>query len=180
MTIDDELLIELIKPEQNGKVGKDAPIIRIAGSADIECKLEELDSFYRDHNDVVKKELTYISPDITIIKKIGGKIAIELENDIKWDFGESLRQTKKYKRKFKTKIIIPEEYKRFAPLYENEGIEVYLWKAKRKWQCKRCETITLNESRVPPKCQNKECKNNSKGDFELVGLGGTEFKEFTQ
>lgn len=178
MTIDDELILELIKPDRNGKVGKDAPIIRIVGSGDIEYKLEELDSFYRDHESVIKKEPTYISPDITVIKASGERIAIELENDLKWDFMESLRQVKNYQQKFKTKVIIPKEYERFAPLYKNEDFRVYLWKAKRKWQCLRCGTITDKEGPTQPICGKKDCGNKNRNEFRLVGLKGIKFEEY--
>ncbi|GAH88678.1 unnamed protein product [marine sediment metagenome] len=123
-----------------------------------------------------------MTPDITVtLPKEGGKpIAIEVENDIQWDFGASLRQVKKYQQKFDTRIIIPEVYKRFAPLYKNEGFRVYLWKAKRKWQCKKCGKITPNESRVSPKCTTENCKNKNQHLFDLVGLKDAEIEEFTQ
>ncbi len=181
MTIDDELLIELIKPNRKGRVGNGALIIKIVGTKNIEYQLEHpLD--YQTRDDAYNRRWSVMTPDITVTPPQKGEkqIAIEVENDIQWDFGASLRQVKKYQQKFDTRIIIPEEYKRFAPLYKNEGFRVYLWKAKRKWQCQKCETITLNESRVPPKCSNEECNNKSQNLFDLVGLENAEIKEYPE
>jgi len=108
-----------------------------------------------------------------------GAVAIELENDVKWDFAESLRQMLNYKHQFgDIRVIIPYEYQRFAPLYKNEGFRVWLWQAKRKWKCLRCGTINVNESRVPPQCKNTKCKNKSKDEFDLVGLENADFNEY--
>ena len=41
MTIDDELIYELIKPDRYGKVGKDAFIVKVVGTRKIDSKLEE-------------------------------------------------------------------------------------------------------------------------------------------
>ena len=84
---------------------------------------------------------------------------------------------KKYKGKFNdTRIIIPEQYKRFAPLYKNEGFRVWIWKAKRKWQCLRCGIINEKEGLVPPKC--KKCNNKSRIEFRLVGLKNADVEEY--
>lgn len=178
MTIDDELILELFKPDRYGKVGKDALIVKIVGKRAIYYNLEELHSFYLDTDAVIKKEKTHICPDILIyadITRIQPQIAIELENDIKWDFGESLRQVKKYKGKFSdTRVIIPEEYERFAPLYKNEGFRVYLWKATRVWQCMICGDLTYKEGPIPPKCE--EC--NKHTQHRLVGLEDTDIEEY--
>lgn len=186
MTIDDELIHELIKPDRYGKIGKEALIIKIIRNRKIDCRLEESTHYWKYYkkgilNGIVDdkyKELVKITPDITVYfsDKKRKPIAIELENDVHWDFGESLRQVKKYKGKFPdTMVIIPEEYKRFAPLYK--GFRVYLWKAKRKWQCLRCGTINDKEGPVQPKC--KKCGNKSRNEFRLVGLKDTEFEEYT-
>ena len=88
-----------------------------------------------------------------------------------------MRQIKDYKTKFyDTRIIIPDEYKRFAPLYRNEQFRVYLWKAERKWQCLRCGTETLKEGPVAPQCS--KCNNHSHDGFRLIGLKNTTIEEF--
>jgi hypothetical protein len=178
MTIDDELLLELFKPDRYGKVGKGALIVKIVGRADIGYNLEQSYWFYLDADAVIKKEKTQICPDIVVSGEMG-TIAIELENDIQWDFAESLRQMKNYKHQFADiRVIIPYEYERFAPLYKNEGGRVWLWQAKRKWRCLRCGTINVNESRVPPQCKNGKCKNKSRDEFDLVGLENADFNEY--
>lgn len=193
MTIHDELIRELIKPETDGKVGKGALVVKIVGTRKIKYKLEEQTHYWKffsfgaPPSAMGEKELVKITPDITVtipLQKKEKRIAIELENDIQWDFGESLRQVKKYRGKFlDTRVIIPYEYKRFAPLYKNEGVRVWLWQAKRKWKCLRCETINVNESRVPLKCKGKDkegrkCTNKSRDEFDLVGLENADFNEY--
>jgi hypothetical protein len=184
------LLLELFKPDPyDGNLGKDALIVRdgIVTTCAFDYKLEKpFQPTYRRFSGEVEREYPKIIPDITIIpRKTSKTIAIELENDIKWDFQESLRQLNKYKEMYsETKIIIPREYKRFAPLYIHEGFPVYLWSAKRKWKCRKCHSINLDESRIPPKCKGKDergqpCKNNSREEFDLVGLEDTKFKEYT-
>ena len=174
MTVDDELILALLKPEKDGKVSKEAPIIQIVGSDDIEYKLEQLYSFYRDTESVIKKELTYISPDIVVSGPFGA-VAIELENDVQWDFMESIRQVKDYKHKFgKIVVIIPKEFERFAPLYKNEGFSVYVWKATRKWQCMKCREISRSTETLSPKCS--KCNKYTKHRF--IEIEDAKFEEF--
>jgi hypothetical protein len=199
MTIDDELILELIKPDSRGKVTEKALILAITGTKEIEYKLEESTHYLETYGSGENQETEIIkmTPDITIWKKpekswkavvkdvmkqvvIGPDIgiAVELENDVQWDFQCSLQQVKKYKGKFQyTRIIIPDDFKRFAPLYRNEGFRVYLWKAKRIWQCLRCGKENEKEGPVTPKCSN--CENHSQNEFRLIGLKDTEIKEFT-
>jgi len=183
MTIHDELIIELIKPNRYGEVGDEALIVKVVGNKNIKYSLEEPQD-YQTRDDSVNRRWSIMTPDIMVTIPIEQKqIAIELENDINWDFGESLRQVKKYQQKFSTRVIIPEKYKRFAPLYKNEGIRVWLWKAKRKWQCLRCETINVNESPIPSKCRGKDsegkkCSNKNRNEFDLVGLEDTDVYEY--
>lgn len=179
MTIDDELLLELLKPEKSGRVGKDALIVKVVGTLKIDYKLEEPE-YYQTKNDAIQRTWSIMTPDILVTTQgtQPKQIAIELENDIKWDFGKSLRQVKKYQQKFDTRAIIPYEYERFAPLYKNEGVRVWLWQAERTWKCLRCGTITVNKSRVPPQCKNDKCKNNRRDEFDLVGLENADFNEY--
>ena len=186
MTIDDELICELLKLDQSRKVGEKALILKIFGSKKIEYKLEELvrgtEHYYRDgliqHG--WTEEYVKMTPDIVVcLPEEYKEVALEVENDISWDFQKSLRQVKKYKFKYKdTRVIIPEEYKRFAPLYKNEGFLVYLWKAKRKWQCLRCGTITPKQGPITPKCKNVDCNNKSRDQFILVGLKDADIEEY--
>jgi len=182
MTIDDELLLELIKPDRLGEVGEYPLIVKVVGTRKIKYKLEESPHpRYVRSSGETEREFAKITPDImvTIPHENNRQIAIELENDIHWDFQESLRQIKKYQGRFPdTRVIIPSEYERFAPLYKNEGIRVWLWQARRRWKCLRCGTINVNESRVPPRCRNGKCTNNSRDEFDLVGLENADFNEY--
>lgn len=184
MTIIDELLVELIKPDKFGEIGKNALLAKVVGTSSFTYTLEESKWFRKNYEEKLRtvihrtqKEIM-ISPDIIVkITNTNEQIAVKIENDIKWDFGESLRQAKKYRDKFPdTRIIIPKSNQRYAPLYKNEGLRVFLWSGKRKWKCLRCETVSLNENRVPPRCE--KCNNNSKSDFELVGLENADVNEF--
>jgi hypothetical protein len=69
-------------------------------------------------------------------------------------------------------------YERFAPFFVNEGIQVYLWDAKRNWQCLKCETETAVKGLVSPKCSNPKCKNYKKNEFKLIGLKDTILGKF--
>lgn len=170
MTIDDELLIELFKPDANGKIGENALIVKIVGTTNFEYELEDDISGVFTNQEKGVLDIYIGFPD-----KKGGGINIELENDYAWDFGKSLRKLKKYsKSRGDVRIIIPKKFERFAPLYENEGFRVYLWSAKRKWECLKCGKITLDEGRYP-KCK---CGNKNRSDFELNGLSETEIEEF--
>jgi len=194
MTIDDELILELIKPDESGNIGKEALILKVLKKHEgliIGYKLEESTCYKRSYTEgnertlsTIKTEIIDITPDITIAIHVGKGvrlIAVELENDIQWDFGRSLRQTKRYRENlnfFNTTVIIPQEYRRFAPLYKNERISVYLWKATRKWQCLRCGEIATKEEPITPKCKNAECNNHSRDEFRLVGLENVDIEEY--
>ena len=124
MTIDDELIFDLIKPDEYDKVGKSGLIIKIVGTRKIDYKLEEStrDSKFEMIGLGIERELVQMTPDITVTvpPKYGKQIALELENDIDWDFQKSLRKVKKYQIKFDdTRVIIPKKYEKIAPLYKN-------------------------------------------------------------
>ena len=183
MTIDDELIYEIIRPNRHGEVGEKALIVKVVGTKNVKYRLEESTWYWKTYVDRKEKSIfrtkkdVIVTPDIivTLPKESNKQIAIEFENDVQWDFGESLRQVKKYRDKFPdTRIIIPEEYKRFAPLYKNEGFRVYLWKAKRKWQCLRCGAIAEKEGPVSPKC--KKCKKYT--EHRLIGVKDVGIEEY--
>lgn len=200
MTIDDELILEFIKPDAKGRITERSLIAKIVGTNEISYRLEHSTYYIKTYGsgEDQETEIVKITPDITIKMKpkkglkaaikdamkqmaIGPEvgIAFELENDYHWDFQESLRQLKKYRDKFKdTRIIIPDDFKRFAPLYKHEGFRVYLWKAKRIWQCLRCGTETVKEGPVAPECSRPDCKNRKQDDFRLIGLKDTTITEF--
>ena len=196
MTITDELLFEILKPESNGKISNKAPIKKILGKNDIAYKIDKSTAYTQKIGSGNNKELDIvkITPDILVKVSISNNsensnssssksekyVAIEIENDVHWDFKKSLRKLKKYKARFPdTRIIIPKEYQRFAPFYINEGIQVYLWEAKRKWQCLKCETETIMKRLITPKCSKPKCKNHKQNEFKLIGLEDTTISEFT-
>ena len=97
MTIHDELILELIKPDKSGKPTGD--IIKIVGTSNIEYAVEQTSTFYEFSDKTAK-----ITPDVVV--RIGNKeTAIELENDIQWDFARSLQQIIKYLTLF-TDIVV--------------------------------------------------------------------------
>jgi len=179
LKIHDILIAELIKLDNHGKLTGD--IIRIVGSAKIKCQLEEL-VYWRGHYQAVMGRIVEMTPDILVTRSRPtseemAQVAIELETDVDFDFGKSLRQIKNYKKKFAdVRVIIPagKEYERFAPLYKNEGFRVWLWKATRVWQCLRCGNVTEKEGEIQPKCE--EC--NKYIPHKLIELKGTTFEEF--
>ena len=87
----------------------------------------------------------------------------------------SLRQIKKYKRITPdVRVIIPQLYEQFAPLYKNEGFRVWLWKGIRRYQYLGCKSETEVEGPFKPKC--KKC--NKFMELMLIGLKDTKFYEF--
>lgn len=200
MTIDDELILEIIKPDLQGKVTNKGLIVSITGTKDILYKLEESTYYLKNYGSEQEPEIEIVkmTPDITIWRKpekgwksvlkdvmkqmvVGPEagIALELENDIQWDFQSSLKQIKKYKGKFRdTRIIIPADFSRYAPLYKKEGFRVYLWDAKRRWQCLKCGTETVKQGPIVPVCSNSTCKAHGQNDFRLIGLKDAIIEEF--
>lgn len=170
MTIHDELVLKLIDPDP--KSGKPRGyIINIVGSANIRYVLEE---YYLEPRVLIREtvHLVEMTPDIVVTDLKSGKTtAIEIENDIQWDFAHSLQQVKKYRenrREFKdVVVIIPKRYERFAILYKNEGFRVYLWEATRIWECMQCGSQMEEARTIKPKCKKRNC--NSK-EQSLKGL----------
>lgn len=129
------------------------------------------------HYEKIMNKFVRMSPDIVIHSVSPSKtIAIELENDVNWDFGHSLRQIRKYKRNRAFQeviVIIPKKYERFAILYANQGFRVYLWKATRLWECNACEQII--EGNKATKCKTAHCR----GEMEFKGITDVEFTPFS-
>lgn len=121
-----------------------------------------------------------MTPDVFVRVRDSGKtIAIELETDVQWDFGQSLHQIKKYRRNSRdfnlVVVIIPKEYVRFALLYRQENFPVYLWRASRVWECMQCGNIAVEERTVKPRCSVESCHSNEQ---RLKGLRDAFFEEF--
>jgi hypothetical protein len=173
MTIHDELVLNLINPDKYGKAT--GYVTKIVGSNDIRYKLEET-YWDQGHYEKIMNKFVRMSPDIVVISiKPSKTTAIEMESDMNWDFGHSLRQIRKYKRNRDFQdvvIIIPKKYERFAILYSNQGFRVYLWEATRIWECNKCGEGP-SENR-PTKCKTPNCK----GELEFVGIKDVEFSPF--
>jgi len=196
MTISDELLYEIIKPKSNGETGDNAPITDIVGKKKIAYKIEKSTAYTQKlgTGKNIELDIVKITPDILV--KINSEIsndesngslarnpeqyiALEIENDIQWDFKKSLRQLKKIQCRFPdTRVLIPKEYERFAPFYVNEGIRVYIWDAKRIWKCMKCGTETEKRGLIIPMCSKPKCKNHKQNEFRLSELNETSIDEF--
>lgn len=162
MTIHDEIILSLVQEDKENIT----PLERIIKKSVVSYRFEE--SRRIQNNDA---EFVNISPDITISildpnrEGYTQSIALELESDIRWDWGASLRQVKKYQRNQTFKwadivVIIPKEYSRFVKLYQNEGFNVWLWSATAEWVCERCGHISYKFMRRPiimRKCEGEKC-----------------------
>lgn len=120
--------------------------------------------------------LTPISgtPDIIVTLEEKGRlpVVIEIEGDIDFDFAESLRQIKKYRRRYEdVRVIIPKICEKFAPIYKHEKIRAYLWSATRIWECIQCGNIAEKNITREPNC--KSCGSTMRLDIKNVN-----FKEF--
>jgi len=105
MKIHDALILELIKPNRLGE--PTGFVITIAGSKSIKYELEAM-TYWQGHYEKVMGTYIQMAPDIVITRwkptpeqtKEGRTfLAVELETDVDFDFGGSLRQVKKYKKK---------------------------------------------------------------------------------
>jgi len=146
--IDDEIIKALIQPDQYGEIGKEAPIRGLIG-------LKIID--YDTEVDVGKKRTVDI---LLIVRKESKqcKVAIEVENDRKFDVGEILRKIKRDKL-YPTIVIIPKEFDGHAYRFRKSGIPVWYWKATCKWLCRGCNKITTSTSSLTP----ARCANCNKG-----------------
>jgi len=85
------------------------------------------------------------------------KVAIEVENDYKFDVDQILCKIKK-DQPCPTLVIIPKENERDAWQFQENEIKVWLWNVKRKWKCGHCNGVFATASKKPPsKCLNEEC-----------------------
>jgi len=151
MGIHAELIRALFEPDVSG----DIPIVKIVGTLNIDVRFEE--SFYLPQKG--RPDFTApppprgITPDIIVTKmdKHKQKIAIELEGDIDFDAGKTMRQIKKYSEMFETRLVIPKKQEKYAPYFRNEGFRVWLWTARRIWKCE-CGEQTYSETSIKPRC----------------------------
>jgi hypothetical protein len=71
MTIDDELLLELIRTDPKGRITGEGLIVAITGTKEILFKLEESTSYLKNYGyeEYPEIEIIKMTPDITIWKK---------------------------------------------------------------------------------------------------------------
>ena len=159
MTIHSELIYEITREEN---------LIKIAFERPSSFRLMPLD-FKLIHER--SKHWIPMSPDVLINLRNAKSLAVEMESDIKYDFDSSMRQIIKYLKNYdKVTVVIPRFYRKFAELYQNEGVRVFLWNAKRVWHCMDCEEETIDPRTIKPKCEHcGETQLRLKGltDFEL-------------
>ena len=179
MKLHDLLVYEFIKPTKSGiPTGE---IIKNVGSSKITWTLEHTERFQERAQHSIESIIDYMTPDIKVtrLRPSEGEIpivVIEVETDEAFDFAESLRQIKKYRRiSHDVRVIIPKENEKFAPLYKKEGFRVWFWKGKRIFECLRCKNQTEIEGPYEPKCTT--CKKSTR--HRLIDLRDVEFPEFT-
>lgn len=178
MGIHSELILALCQRDEKGNI----PLVKVVRTANIEVRFEE--STYlpaRDQPDFTAPlPPRGITPDI-IVTTLGipkRKIAIEVESDIDFDVGKTLRQIKKYSEVFETKLIIPKEQEKYAPIFKNEGFPVYLWRATRIWECMKCGQKTYEKTSIKPRCSNTQC--HASRSLWLAGLKEIELEEYSK
>ena len=179
MKLHDALILEFIKPDPYGiPTGK---IIQMVGDAqiNIECETTELKQERARRS--IETIVDYVTPDLTVRRKRVSEgqepvVAIELETDEAYDFAESMRQIKRYRKITPdVRIIIPYNYRDFATLYYKEGFPVWLWNGKRRYECLRCKNITDIEGPYEIKCEH--CKKYLK--HRLLGVVDVNFIDYT-
>ena len=164
--IDRALVNALIKPNQYGKIGKDAPMKGVV-------RLKILD--YDTEVKIGEKRIA----DILVIVRSGSKqikVVIEVENDRKPDVGEILRKLKR-DRRYPTIVVIPKKLEEDAYRFQKSGFYVWYWTATCKWLCRddTCNKITTSTSSLTP----FRCAHCGKGGnfLEWAGIESVEFKE---
>ena len=159
MPIHDELIRALTEPNENNEI----PLLRITRTKAIN---------YSTHLLIDEKMCPDLVIDYHRSREPGEVILIEVESDDDFNYQRSMIQIRKYKRKYPdVRVIIPEEYERFARLYDNDGFTVYLWTASRICKC-RCEHVFSSKQWRPrcPKCNSTEIR--------LKGIKGLEISEW--
>jgi DNA-directed RNA polymerase subunit RPC12/RpoP len=180
MKLHDLLVYELIKPTRYKE--PTGFIIKLIGSGDIAWRLEETETLQQRATHSLETIVDYITPDIKVTRLRPAQdesptVVVEVETDIDFDFAESLRQTKKYRRITPdVRVVIPKEYENFAPLYTNESFRIWFWEGNRILECLRCKNKIEIKGPYEPKCTS--CGNKTT-KHRLIGLKDVKFSEFT-
>lgn len=178
MKLHDALVYEIIKPNRQGEPQGD--LIKIIGSSNIKYKIEDPEEFQTraQHSlETIREEMT---PDLTVtrLRPAAGEssiVVVEVETDVDFDFGQSMRQIRKYlKISREVRVIIPKTEEAFAPLYRSQDFRVWTWQATRVWECLRCGKVQEEKRILVPRCSG--CKS---PEQRLIGLKDAIFEEFT-
>lgn len=103
------------------------------------------------------------------------KVAVEVENDRKFDVDAILCKIKK-DQPCPTIAIIPKEHEKDAWRFQESLITVWFWKVQCKWKCEQCDSVfTTTSSLTPNKCSN--CNRGGRLHFEGVNQNDTPFAE---
>lgn len=163
--IDDELIKELIHPDQFSRIGKDSLLRRL-----VRMKIIDYDT----EVDIGKNR----TADILLVVRRDSKqhkVVVEIENDRKFDIGEILRKIKR-DRLYPTIVIIPKKFEEHSYRFQKSGIPVWHWTARCKWSCRKCNSTTISDSSIRPnKCSG--CKKSGTQALSWVGVEKVEFKE---
>lgn len=160
--IHDALLLELVKKDNNGNFPN---ILKFVSDKNFSIKFS-VDLKDKGCVDVV---LTYpkhadssVIGDFLVVGMAGtNDIALELITDIDFDAGKKLEQVNRYKQGYRdVRVIIPEEYNSYSPLFLMNDVKVHTWTGTRRWKGKYCGHITevKDSSEQPIKCS--QCNKN--------------------
>jgi hypothetical protein len=177
MKLHDALVYEIIKPNRQGEPTGD--LIKIVGTSNIKYSIDEPQEFQTRAQHSLETIRELMAPDLTVtrLRPATGEnpiVVVEVETDVDFDFGESMRQIRKYRKITReVRVIIPKTEEAFAPLYKSQGFRVWTWQATRIWECLRCGKMQEEEKILAPKCS--ACKTSEQ---RLRGLKDASFEEF--
>jgi hypothetical protein len=181
MKLQDALVYELIKPTRLGE--PTGAIINVVGTKNIKYVIEEPHEFQQRATHSIETIVEQMTPDLVVtrLRPQQGEqvtVVIEVETDVDFDFGASMRQIKKYRKiSREIHVIIPRAEENFAPLYRNEGFRVWLWEATRIWECMRCGAVKEENKILQPRCSETSCRSSEQ---RLKGLKNAKFADFGQ
>ena len=165
--IDSELTKALLQLDDNLSIGKDAPILKMVSAPHLDWETEV---------DIGKDRTVDILITVNYRHQSHRAIAIEIENDRKFDIEAVLRRIKRQKT-YSTVVVIPKEFERHSFQFQKSGIPVWYWTATCRWTCRSCgKTTTTSSSLTPNKCQ--EC--NKQGFLSWIEPEDIKFTEATK
>ena len=179
MTVHDEIVLKLTELNKDGSIYL-KQLLPSSFTEPLNYRLESSSRMY-DNSTISHRA---IRPDIVVFfseTKTESEIpyanppingyAIEIENDIQWDFARSLQQIKDYFQGYYPIVLIPKIYERFKRLYEHEGITTWLWTADRVWECMECgHQMESSLTGMPKHTKNPKNKSCNSRQIRLKGI----------